>query len=1574
MLGQLFMAVGAYSTYRAYQYDKVAYLSKMLIESNGFDPLDFDSVLDFKAFSQYSMRQLGGAFDLLELLNDGVLFSDTVHELKQSLLDGILKPSETALSIKKAEEVAKKAAEEAAARLAGTASVAAEQDTSQKAQILNIIHSLARYTAEILEAHHWNPRIRAHLIDDLQSTGEPFLVRPGDGTQILQIKKTMNALYHLEQGLLAIESGDLKDILQYLVSVQNTSTPEVPTENPASEAPEASEATNTWSDMLYANANPLNWAPSTWADKSSSWVDAGYQAYVREVKIPYTDVSYKKESGLSYKDLSLQGLSRESVMFHGVPVDNILDKAIKGIHHIHRACDLLTHIEPDFLSAFHPEWAYVKNQLDTHGFTTNSAEDGAAEDGAAEDSAADSAEATKAEVPNSRAKKISDFIKKMGFLSGVLLDQLRPGQAGGADYSLLAQLASGLATTAHEKTAHIQENLLDAEQIFKKLKAVLLSHGVNSETLDKAKEVIEKEYDAQPRAKKKLKELHATVNKLQREFNRLNGDNGFLSLDIISNISIAWHAWSLLTELLKELDHLSESSKTVIHDLIVELRDEYLAYVIGLVDKLEEVTLSEAGTFTGPIMKFLETYYQKMIEKGSAVLNQEALGPLQSEAFKLKRMTMAKARRVDYQDELRAVDELLLPAVESLANPSPSVLEQQKMASFYQLLQPHLEILDAARSNELILAWQAKANATPPESPYPVISPITDGALLGQLRGRLVRLKSTKALSIGLVNDLIQSLPQTPDIEDVITVLTPEARVAALPDCSVLDLHCASARKVQGYLVEDITEKSSVKVVSQWLDTGSKLVTGVLDKRVQRDEKWGRYLEPGSAYSATHIVNTLDDFIEGCEIVQKLGDEVPDGVSYTSEQVAHYLGKAPFLTSETKGALEDTIRKSPYVLNTVLLFHSLGNAIATAKPYGEALYSGYQQTQAQLTGTYEKHSQHYAELPENSSLSDKAYYAMHAILTGPAHIDAMTKGQSELPMHGKQEAVRRAQAFADEVETLDEHVNIKSFLVKYPMLAADMARIVFKRVVTKDSIDQEALSAIKNLATATYDGMMTHGLDAMNNHVFHKFLCAVDDLEAALEIEPGILSESFEKAIDEYRAAFLTPLNIPSEQFMALSINEASYDARAARMPHGSSHAEYFDTRMNSTQKPDSSEADAMIKAREQSAREVAIDRALDLELMRLGNNDKFALKHASSMYRKDLRKTLRPVMQAKITGTGGFESRVFDLMYVEPTSDLSVFDKNNIEGSCRLDAMRAYVSRLEDYLKPTYAEQHGFLFDLFEDEDTHARKLARAKALRTLLDDPDLKPSAKIKAVEACMNQTAFQVDMQSCSPSALWIDVRAAIVWLLSCVGLCTAKTAGVMAFEQLARAADNTVLELQVFDELHAKDYRRLEAILKEVTLLEQYLTPNTDPAYIRPCKLFESKTTKCCKKAWLKQLREIANDQTISPSARIDEMQELMAQPIFKEEMMAYAPLESYFSFEAFKRGVVWLLSFVGLCPLPYGGLRPSGYKALVHAADDKISYSEQPLVKMGLFSEPAPLSGRNYTAETVFDSLGSASAA
>lgn len=1338
----------------------------------------------------------------LEVLNEGASFSETIRELRESLLDGIFKRDETYLSKKKVQEAKSHLSDQ------DLTSENHEKNTPildikapEKAEMVRGINQMVRQVAEVLEKHTWSQ----HLVDnlgDVEVTGEPFREQPLDAFQVRQVKKLINALYHLELGLKVIESPELKGPLHYYATLTK----------------------DVKSTIWYL-------LPNLWSTMT-----------------------------------------------------NVSSKSLQIVEHIYRACELLTQIEPEILDSFSFEWSYISRFLDIKHL----------------------AEQYNHVESAFKKQQMNDILTKMGYLQGVLLDQLRPNKTGGANLVLLFQLATSFSQVLFEEEAGgVQAFLAEPDKAFSNIKSWLIHNGVEPTVLAEAEHVIHDEITLWPDEEKAhFKALKQSFEQLEKAVTRLNNaERSFSSLEMVQYLYIAWYAYSLLSKMTREVSSLSDSSQQFVYTKLIDLRDTLFAGLVGQYDKLEETALMTTGALTRPLIIQLESIFNTIVSKISFI-DPIILGPFQSKAFCKKRLDMAKSRYQYVEDQWNEVDTILIPAVDLLISANLGAEAHQRRFAAFQALQPHLEAIDAQWSDALIQNW-------PKDGVSPVIPPVKYRRYIEALLERLQSLEKTKAFAMAQIKDCMKSIdPQYRPVYH-----TSKKVLQDLPPCEFRDLKPPSKRKMQGYLIEDNTEQSTIKKTEHLLDDmRQKIEQYVIDPHGNQS----------SALSLKHVTSALDDL------------------------------KSAIITLQSINRKDYQVN---YVYQTISFFDKTVQAFTKLYPYGMALRSAYQQGVSVINSAYESQTKHY-QLPKSSQLADIVYSAMHAACVVPEHLKAMVKGQPNLTLESQKRAVDAANLFANEVHVINEHMNIEWSFFRYPALGYDALRILVKRLMGHNTIDKQAIDTLNRLFGSIYHTMIQHGLQGLNEHAFYELQCVADDTERALNLNPGTLSLPLEGLIDNYVKAFLEPLSVPSNIYFKVRVNQASYDKRIARLPADCSHARFLRQRLT---------ADDLMTKRKKMAREEAIDRVLDLELMRLKQAKSFSLKFADKLYFSALRNTIRPHLQAMCLGEGGFEERVFDVMYKEPTTALYLLDES--KGSCRLDAINTYISKLEDYLKPTYEEAHPLLFYVFENKKTYQAKRAWVKKLRSLCNDTNRLPSQRFSEIKALLQDEACQLAL---NPPLLWYsfaNLVRIVLWCLSWLGISNFQIAGDVALDGLLQAADLSVVELQVFDSLYARDYRQLDAILKQITLLENYLqAKNNTPNYLK--SLYETQNTIAIKKCWLAQLRQIAEDTEKSPQERIVAMYALMSKPDFKTDLLTYATVDSWYTFQAFQRGVLWLCACVGLYTLPCVG----EYQELIRAANPKTRYADKPLISCGLFNKSVSSTERNYTAESALTKLGLISAA
>lgn len=1376
---------------------------------------------------QLSREELKKVVKTLDFLNTDAVFSEDVRVLRETLANGMkgVKYTPPALI-----EVS-------------------ENPPDEKTGNVETVKYFIGYVSHLLNKVHWSPLLREAL-GPMRRDAEPFAERPGEALQIVQIKQLLNGLYHLELGLQAIESEHLTTLLKaYLLVEDSLGVVDAANHERLAAAAEERAVTEVPGGTYWQQGYGLA------SNVASHFYNMGW-------------------STLHPSNWPVTVAARLAYQTHQI------------VEHIYRACDLITHIDPEFLGALRPEWEAIASLLNTERLDGDN-------------------------IKTFIAKQNLDgWVRKAGILPSTAMDQFRPNEDGGMDFPLVAALATKTGEVLQNTTDHIEDYFRDSELVLSKARAFAVQAGMRPHVIAKFGNLIATEVKARPEEERaRLKQLGEIATDLTKSVSHIQ-EGGVLSF--VHYTAVAWYGWDLISSLLQRATSLDEAGREALKEIVRELRDKYGASLAGLADKFEEVFTLEAGELTKKYIEKIEPLYDDMLKKSASVVDLSELGPFQSDAFREKRLAMAEKRRAAYKKELAHIEKVLEPALDVVVGRARAPGEDpDALPKLLELLKPYIEHVDARHG----MAHQ------PLEAKYEAI------------KQRLSSLKQTKVLAIELTDHVIEQsiypfelksrrhlrmlsrwqrltarlYDTNPSLETVLAARETSSRIevdeAALSETE----RKASARETlrkerlqAGYLITDTAEGSTIDTIQTVCQGANALISNYgIDPNGDKDS-------PLSLHHVAATLTSLDASFVSLKDLRVGGSSIP------------YISKVN------------------YVAETIGLFSAWGDAATSIVPFGTTFYSVVSARGNRMLMRLNAEAVHY-ELPYEMKNAGWAYGFMHATQIAPAHLKALSEGRLTpltperregesdiehearvkafkmkqklmLPKETRDEATNAATTFSDEASRIYQHAD-QAWWARYPLLSYDVVRILFWRIFTNQTIDQQLLNAIKTLSSSSYDALIDGGLEGINHYVFHELMRAAYDFERALTMPPGLIALRLEKHIDIFMKGALEPLSMPSDKYYQIRVNERSYRKHDNEFPSGSSHHAWYHARLEET-----------LKARKAVVREETIDRVFNLELLRIQRSQGFNLEHAGKLYINDLRRTVRPALQKLISDDETqFEQPVFDVLYTEELPDLSIFDDPKREGfeqkgSCRLDAMEAELDVLEAYLKAEYADSHSWSFNLFEDKATHEEKSAWLEMLRSIARDRERAPSARIATLRELISTSELQNAMNNRSDWLSFAGMGRGFVWLFSCVGLCESRAPSQVVLDELLRIADPVTKELQVFDAFYAKDYRRLDAMLKQVLTVEAYLKATYEETHRWDFDLFESEETHEKKLHWIKTLRELAENGKHTPRERIDAMREWMSNPEFKEDMLAYHERE-FFIYKPVKQSVLWLLSCVGLYSFP-----------------------------------------------------------
>ncbi|MDX2345294.1 MAG: hypothetical protein QNK11_00270 [Legionella sp.] len=977
------------------------------------------------------------------------------------------------------------------------------------------------------------------------------------------------------------------------------------------------------------------------------------------------------------------------------------------------------------------------------------------------------------------------------------------------------------------------------------------------------------------------------------------------SFDFLHYIPILQHALGLMFEISNKISTLSSELQQAIRSVVDLFISEYVSKWVALVDKVECVTLSRDAWLTDSFIQWLKQYYDAGVVKVSSFVK---LNPFDENVFKQERLTKANERLVLFGQNEHQVTNVLKPAFEAV--------QKSNAAGAYQVLQPLLEKYNPQFSNNLLN--QCKKNEDNGLACYPLLDSENDSEdqLIHWLHAEFEHIKQAEKFTTASTKRLIQKLGG-PEIQIVFdaTPLTPPVQFK--------DLALASERKIKKY-VENAPGST--------LDKARKQIKRIRDHIEPFMNKEGK---KDAALSLANSLLILDYLKSSFDVLENWSSD---------DKMYWYVPNTTYIPNAT------------YTIKTLSFLDPWVRIIITLYGYYDAVLDEYNQAYQYGNDIYQTQKNYY-QWPDNQdkdlTLIKHAFYALNL---APMVLQGLSEGQPDfISKVTKLKIMTEANQFAATIAPLNQHLNIQQAAIRYPVLAFDLMGVLGNHLLLNQGVIPKLTDAVKALSDAVYQTMMAQGLDSLNNNVFHALRRFGDQKEVEVTLEPGMLSLWLEMLTLDCMRSFLAPLTVPSKDYIRLCMNAESYHVRNTALLDSPPHNAYNNKRFND---------DKVLEVQERMARERAVDRAMKAEFSRLQKSQKFKLKYAGKAYTDGLTQALRPEIQARTKGSGLIEDRVFNLFH-ETSEKLENFDLGQDKGSCRLDLMRESILALEYYLKPNYSDRHNLLFYLFENKKAHAKKWKKVTQLKALVDDNTQPVSARIHAIKKQMDKKK-----EDASEKSTWFlleGLKQCLLWILRCLKHYVFKTEDVKALNNLNFAADFNNPEIAVYDRLYAADARRLDAICKQLRVLKKYLKlkPNKS-ASDRRSVLFETDTTRKNKQDWLDELYKIVNNSAKNPRDKVTELREVMNKPKFKNDMQAYSKFDSYLTFEAFKRGVLWLLSCVGL----YRWALDKEYKALEHAGYKQTWYSNSPLIDMSLFSENnGPSTAPIDTAKSAASRLG-----
>lgn len=166
--------------------------------------------------------------------------------------------------------------------------------------------------------------------------------------------------------------------------------------------------------------------------------------------------------------------------------------------------------------------------------------------------------------------------------------------------------------------------------------------------------------------------------------------------------------------------------------------------------------------------------------------------------------------------------------------------------------------------------------------------------------------------------------------------------------------------------------------------------------------------------------------------------------------------------------------------------------------------------------------------PAEVALSNGTWYSMLGLMVLPEHLKALQKGRGFSAADAQS-----YQALAKDTTLKIAHILDHTDTYFRMFLASPDMIKVFTRV--KETLSQ--------FSGQTYESVMTH-LKSLRDVTFPALLVDVDEWEQRLALVPGTLSGPLKTMLDAFYLGLIEPLNLPSEDHLALATSLASFTVR----------------------------------------------------------------------------------------------------------------------------------------------------------------------------------------------------------------------------------------------------------------------------------------------------------------------------------------------------------------------------------------------------------------------------------------------
>ena len=272
--------------------------------------------------------------------------------------------------------------------------------------------------------------------------------------------------------------------------------------------------------------------------------------------------------------------------------------------------------------------------------------------------------------------------KKIGYIAGFSINQLHPHELHGQfDYAFLTGFG-----------AHIPGYLSD-------LSALMTASAPDLGN--------EKAIDL------KIKALEKNGMQLLNGLDALQKGDFLASINILNYIHILRNSYDLIQAILKEFEHLSESSKVKILSLIRALKYDCIAPLSGIFDKIQAENLLSSTEISANFGDMIGPWYEQLIHVASNVVDfskEQDLLTLDEPRFVETRLKTAYEQQLNDQKKIILFD-LNIVTLETFMTDLRTIQgvglfddheKKKRLIANYRLLQPYAEKLRPRLSNDIV--------------------------------------------------------------------------------------------------------------------------------------------------------------------------------------------------------------------------------------------------------------------------------------------------------------------------------------------------------------------------------------------------------------------------------------------------------------------------------------------------------------------------------------------------------------------------------------------------------------------------------------------------------------------------------------------------------------------------------------------------------------------------------------------------------------------------------------------------------------------------------------------------------